>query len=162
MMNRTSIILTLCLMCGCAEEPDDPAQAFAEGDYRTAFVLWQPLAEKGDVEAQHRLGMMYYLGYAVQQSNMKAFEWYLRAARAGHPGAQRDLGLMYESGRLGTRDFEQAYLWLFAAYQQGNPNASQALHMIAGQLSPNRVQVLKNEARAYIRNDVIDPEDDDF
>jgi TPR repeat protein len=157
--NSVGIIIMLCV---CSETPADPMQAYTQGDYATAYQLWKPLALAGDADAQNYIGMLYYLGLGTEKDYHEAARWYELAARAGHPGAQRDLGLMYESGRLGQRDFEMAYLWLFAAYQQGNPNASQVLDMLAGQLSPNRVRVLKQKARLYIKNDVVDPEDDDY
>ena len=162
-MTRLAIMMLLLYVLGaCSKSSDDPVAAFESGDYATALMLWKSGAAVGDTEAQYRLGILYYLGYGVQRDYREAYTWYKRAAESGHPGAQRELGLMYESGRLGQRNFEQAYMWLFAAYQQGNPNSAQVLRMISGQLSPNRVQALKYEARQYIKNDVVDPEDDDF
>ena len=153
--------LLLLFVFACSQE-QGAEQAFNDGDYHRAFNLWMPRAREGDSEAQNRIGMMYYLGLGVEQDYKKASEWYRRAAKAGHPGAQRDLGLMYESGRLGKRDFERAYMWLYAAYQQGNKNSRAALDMISGQLSPNKVRLLKQEVKQYIINDIVDPEDDDY
>lgn len=155
-----TVILT-CTLYACIAS-DSPEQAFAAGDYGAAFRLWQERAEDGDTDAWYRIGILYYLGLGVKRNNHKAHQWILRAARSGHPSAQRDLGLMYESGRTGKRDMENAYMWLYAAYQQGNRNAEPALQMLSGQLSPNRVRQLKQTVRPYIRNDIVDPEDDDY
>lgn len=160
-INLSFVLLISLFIPGCSQD-HGPEQAFREGDYQRAFQLWLPMAEAGNSEAQNRIGMLYYLGLGVEQDFTRASEWYMRAAKAGHPGAQRDLGLMYESGRLGRRDFEKAYMWLYAAYQQGNENSRPVLEMISGQLSPNKVRLLKQEVKQYIFNDIVDPEDDDY
>ena len=161
---RSFCIVSVFIILGACSKSaeDDPVLAFRQGDYETAYLLWETLAHDGDVEAQNYLGMLYYLGLGVQKDYREAVKWYELAAKAGHPGAQRDLGLMYQSDRLGQRDFEMAYMWSFAAYQQGNPNAHSALDALAGHLSPNRVRVLKQQARQCIKNDIVDPEDDDY
>lgn len=160
-MRLLAALCFICILYACKAN-DSPEQAFAAGDYGTAFNMWQERADAGETNACYRLGVLYYLGFGTEQNNHRAYQWFLRAARSGHPSAQRDLGLMYESGRAGKRDLENAYMWLYAAYQQGNRNAEPALQMLSGQLSPNRVRRLKQTVRPYIRNDIVDPEDDDY
>lgn len=97
-------IVSVCIILGACSKSaeDDPVLAFKQGDYETAYILWEPLAHDGDAEAQNYLGMLYYLGLGVQKDYHKAVKWYELAGKAGHPGAQRDLGLMYYSGRAGS------------------------------------------------------------
>lgn len=149
------------ILIGCNQEKD-AINAFNDGDYETALVLWQQRAQDNDNVAQNYLGIHYHLGLGVDQNIRKAVEWYELAAKAGNPEAQRNLGSLYESGKLGKRDFEEAYVWLYAAYQQGNVHAAKTLETISGQLSPGRVRKLKQRAAPYIVNDIVDPENDDY
>jgi hypothetical protein len=55
-------------------------QAYARGDYATAFKLWFPLAEAGSARAQENIARMYERGEWVAQDQAAANEWYHRAA----------------------------------------------------------------------------------
>ncbi len=35
------------------------------GDYETALILWKPLADQGDADAQFNLGLMYAHGHGL-------------------------------------------------------------------------------------------------
>jgi hypothetical protein len=59
---------------------DDAEQAYASGDYKTAFALWLPLAEQGSARAQMNIARMYEKGEWVAQDSAQAAEWYHRAA----------------------------------------------------------------------------------
>ena len=50
-------------LCGPSEELDAGTAAFERGDYKTAFRLLTPLAEKGYVFAQVAIGDMYAEGH---------------------------------------------------------------------------------------------------
>ena len=85
---------------------DTPAQQFQQGfeattrgDYQTAFKLWLPLAEQGNVNAQFNLGVMYANGRGVKQDDIEAVKWYRKAAEQGHAPAQALLGLAYLLGK---------------------------------------------------------------
>ncbi len=52
-----------------------------------------------DPSAQFNLGEMYEYGLGVQKDDVKAFEWYSKAAAQGYAPAQNNLGIMYEYGR---------------------------------------------------------------
>jgi len=54
-------------------------QAYARGDYATAFKLWFPLAEAGSARAQENIARMYQRGEWVAQDQAAANEWYQRA-----------------------------------------------------------------------------------
>jgi TPR repeat protein len=55
------------LMAGSilADPLEDSTKAYRRGDYKTAYQLVKPLAEKGDVAAQSNLGLMYSKGQGV-------------------------------------------------------------------------------------------------
>jgi TPR repeat protein len=67
-----------------AADFDDGVVAFIKGDSATAYKIWQPLADKGDREAQYHLGYMFQTGTGVDKDNRKAHYWYSKAAKAGH------------------------------------------------------------------------------
>jgi hypothetical protein len=54
-------------------------EAYARGDYATAFKLWLPLAEQGSARAQANIGRMYERGEWVAQDQAMANDWYRRA-----------------------------------------------------------------------------------
>jgi hypothetical protein len=61
----------------------DAEQAYARGDYATAFKIWFQLAEQGSVQAQLNVARMYERGEWVAQDSRAAQEWYDRAAAQG-------------------------------------------------------------------------------
>lgn len=45
-------------------------------------------AENGDVQAQYRLGGMYFHGQGVKQDDQEALKWYLKVAEQGYDHAR--------------------------------------------------------------------------
>jgi hypothetical protein len=58
----------------------DAEQAYANGDYKTAFAIWEPLAEQGSARAAMNIARMYERGEYVAQDSAVAAEWYHKAA----------------------------------------------------------------------------------
>lgn len=80
---------------------------------------WQPLAEKGDANAQVWLARM-----ILQTSKPEeALAWLVRAADKGHPDAQTLLGLAYLTGRAAKRSPQEALKWLRMAAEKNYPKA---------------------------------------
>ena len=69
---------------------EDGVKAFSHADYAKALKLLEPLAEKGDIDAQYTLGMIYSKGDGVEQDNVKAYMWFSLAARKGDKDAAAD------------------------------------------------------------------------
>ncbi len=46
--------------------------AYERGDYQMALRLWHPLADQGDADGQHNLGVMYRDGQGAPQDDAKA------------------------------------------------------------------------------------------
>jgi TPR repeat protein len=65
-------------------------QAYYAGDYATALKEWRPLAEQGDANTQHNLGLMYYNGRGVPQDYVQAHMWWNLAAAAGQKNAAKN------------------------------------------------------------------------
>ena len=107
-----------------------PAQSgFREGlaayyrlDYATALAEWQPLAERGDRQAQYQLGILYYRGDGVVQDYGQAAKWFRRAAERGDADAQFNLGLLYAEGKGMPKNLVRARMWFALAalaYESG-------------------------------------------
>jgi hypothetical protein len=97
----------------------DAKSAYALGDYATAFRLFKPLAEHGDMRAQSAVGYMYYMGRRVEKDFRQARYWYEKAAAQGEKVAQNNLGAMYANGEGVTRDIVRAVFWYRKSAEQG-------------------------------------------
>jgi hypothetical protein len=70
------------------EDPTAPGRAaYEREDYKMAVLLWRPLAERGNIDAQFYLGSAYFIGNGVPQNFVLAHMWSNLAA-AGSPAAQ--------------------------------------------------------------------------
>jgi hypothetical protein len=86
--------------------------AFNRQNYVAASRSFIPLAERGNVSAQTRLGYMFETGRGVPQNYTEAAMWYRRAAEQGDSLAQYSLGLLYDRGQGVPRDIVEASKWL--------------------------------------------------
>jgi uncharacterized protein len=66
---------------------------------------------------------MFDNGRGVSKDEMRAFEWYLKAAEQGHASAQFNLGLMFDNGEGVAKDKTKAFEWLVKAADQGDADA---------------------------------------
>jgi len=89
-------------------------------DYSEMLSRALESAQRGDSEAQFRLGIAYGLGLGCPQDYTQAVKWYTRAAETGHAGAQSNLGFMYGTGRGVPQDYVQAYAWYSLAAAAGD------------------------------------------
>ncbi|MFC0349152.1 tetratricopeptide repeat protein [Undibacterium danionis] len=128
-----------------AQTLEESKSALARKDYRTAFAGFNGLAERGNADAQHVLGIMYDSGQGVAKNEQQAAAWYRKAADQGHAGAQRELGISYANGQGVPKDEQQAVAWLKKAAEQGHALAQSGL----GVMYANGQGVPKNEQTAY-------------
>jgi TPR repeat protein len=98
-------------------------KAREDNDFITAVKEWQPLAEKGDINAQWQLGSLYYSHALVTNDYKLAVKWHTLAAEQGDERAQWRLGNMYYVGEGVPRDYKKAIEWFTRAAEQGNENA---------------------------------------
>jgi uncharacterized protein len=132
-MKLTSrMALAVCLLAQpvMAGPLEDGNIAYERGDYATALRFLAPLAEKGDAEAQFKLGTMYDNGEGVQQDYAEALKWYRLAADQGNAFAQFALAYLYEWGRGVPQDNVEAVKWYRLAADQGNVLAQSNLGYI--------------------------------
>jgi TPR repeat protein len=99
MIKKLALLLTftVCVLsCPAYADNAKGEEAYENGNYQVAFEEFTKAAENGDVNAQYNMGVMYEHGHGVEQSYLKAGEWYQRAADNGHPEAPTALQLLYE------------------------------------------------------------------
>ena len=101
--------------------------AYSQGHYPTALKRLKPLAERGHVESQHRLGVMYGNGTGVDKDYKQAIKWFRRAAEQGHDRAQCNLGITYKRGMGVDKDDSEAVKWFRKAAEQGLDRAQYRL-----------------------------------
>jgi anti-anti-sigma factor len=86
-------------------------------------------AERGDAEAQYRLGTCYENGTGIDQDFAQALAWYRRSADQGHVGAQHALATAYAYGMHVPQDYDEAVRWYLKAAEQGYAESQYAVGM---------------------------------
>jgi len=98
-------------------------RALDSGYDRTALMLFQPLADKGDAKAEFHLAVMYEHGWGTSKDAGKAVDLYAKAAKQGLVPAQARLGEIYLHGTLVLQDLAKARLWSEKAARAGSTDA---------------------------------------
>jgi len=93
------------------------------------FEEFKESAEKGDIQAQFKLGFCYYIGCGVPARDYKlAVECYRKAAEAGLADAQFELGSEYGGASKVLDKNTELYLkWVMKAAAQKYPKAYHSL-----------------------------------
>jgi len=124
----------------------DGLDAYRHGDYAKAATLWRTLAEKGDAEAQYRLGTLYAEGKGVEHNDATAVTWFQRSAEQGNALAQYNLGASYAAGLGVAKNEKEAANWFRRAADQGLPFAQLNLGLLcaAGHgVSQDNIEAMK-------------------
>ena len=106
------------------------ANAYNAKNYSLALKEITPLAKAGQADAQHLLGLMYYMGRGVPRDYKEAMVWHRKAALQGKADAQYVLGAMYYTGNAVPQDQKEAVTWFRKAAEQGHPDAQQTLGLM--------------------------------
>ncbi len=124
---------------------DNPVKAgvdaWEKGDYKGALARWQPVADRGDADAQFNIGQAYRLGRGVPADLKQAEYWFGKAAWQGHEQAEAAYGLaLFTNGKR-----SESVTWLQRAVQRNDPRAQYVL----GTMYFNGDAVNKDWVRAY-------------
>lgn len=120
-------------------------KAFRAGEIQQALDEWQPLAQAGDPDAQHALGMMYEYGHGLDRDDAVAASWYKKAADQNMTEAQYRLGVFHDNGWGVPRDPGLAAQWYERAAQRGHAFAQHDL----AYMHLNGTGVPKDKIQAY-------------
>ncbi len=123
------LVLSVLLITGSgiAADYETGFNAYSEGNYATALVEWQPLAEQGDKHGQFGLGLLYANGWGVDLNDDEALKWYGLAAGQGHGEAAYNLGVMNANGWGVPQSDEGAFKWYSQAAESGFTTAQISL-----------------------------------
>jgi len=114
-----ALLVTVVLSISHAHDYNDGLQAARTGDYNTAVMKWQPLAEQGDAMAQFNMALMYHRGLGVGIDETRAVAWYKESANNGYVKAQEFLAAAYQEGWFGLpQDQHKADYWLKRSEEQ--------------------------------------------
>lgn len=81
-------------------------------DTSAGLVFLKASAEKGNVRAQHDLGLIYGRGESgVARDSKEAIHWYSLAASQGEPESMYNIGVLYSQGMGVNLDHAEACLW---------------------------------------------------
>jgi len=128
---RTLLALLAVLCCSAAVAGlKEGYAALARKDYTTAMKEYRPLAERGNAEAQYRVGRMYEFGQGVPQDKAQGIAWIRKAAAQNHADAQQELGVIYATGDGVKQDDVQAVAWFRKAATQGDATAQYNLGLL--------------------------------
>ncbi|MEM1429711.1 MAG: caspase family protein [Pseudomonadota bacterium] len=87
-----------------------------------ALRYFQATAERGNINGQNSLGVIYRRGLAgVSPDKARAAAEFEAAADGGHPAAPNVLGIMYEDGDGVSQDFTRALSWYDTGLDRGDP-----------------------------------------
>ena len=95
-------------------------------------ILQAPPIKLTPAQQDYAQGLAYFKGSGVAKDDVKAVEYFLRAANAGNAMAQHNLAYMYSVGQGVEKDEEKAFDWVKKSAEQGNPIAQDDLGVMYG------------------------------
>ena len=138
----------------------DEAEAHAaweDGDYKTAFEKFLPLAEESLGGSQYNIGILYDTGRGVAQDRTEALKWFRRSAENGYSLAYTRLGISYHQGIVVPQDYSEAAKWYRKGAEKGNDFSLAAL----GLMYANGVGVEQDYVKAHMYYNLADTQGDE-
>ncbi len=136
-MTTFSLVRMLLAAVTCLILASNAVAGFTEGataynakNYSRALKEITPLAKAGHADAQHLLGLMYYMGRGVARDYRQAMHWHRKAADQGKPDAQYVVGAMFYTGNAVETNPRQAVSWFRRAAEKGHAEAQHALALM--------------------------------
>ncbi|MEJ7805698.1 MAG: tetratricopeptide repeat protein [Telluria sp.] len=123
-------LITLCVAANAVAGFTEGATAYNARNYSLALKEITPLARSGHADAQHLLGLMYYMGRGVARDYKQAMLWHRKAADQGKSDAQYVVGAMYYTGNAVEANPRQAVAWFRRAAEKGHAEAQHALALM--------------------------------
>ncbi len=125
-----ALAITLTVTANAIAGFTEGATAYNAKNYSRALKEITPLAKAGHADAQHLLGLMYYMGRGVARDYKQAMLWHRKAAEQGKPDAQYVVGAMYYTGNAVDANPRQAVPWFRRAAEKGHAEAQHALALM--------------------------------
>ncbi|WP_010297595.1 SEL1-like repeat protein [Candidatus Odyssella thessalonicensis] len=110
-----------------------------------AFIYYKDAADKGEIKAQHKIGLCYRYGYGTEENPQQAIAYLKKAADKGYARALHNLGRCYEeSYGMEKSDLSKAFTLFLRAAKQGQTLA----HVDVGRCYENGLGVAMDPALA--------------
>lgn len=139
-MKRLALILALFAYPALADI-EKARLLIDEKRFAEALEELHPAARSGNADAEELIGVMYAMGLGVPRDDIRAFDWYLRAAMKGHPGAQSGVGWYYEVGRgMPAPDLIRAYAWYVLSAIGGDPDAAISQEEVVKKMTTDQIE----------------------
>ncbi len=139
--NSIGLFVGLVLALPAHAELEEARDLMEAGRFEEAREALWPAARSGNAEAEELIGVMYALGLGVEKDEVRAFEWYLRAAMKGHAGAQSGVGWYYEVGTgLPQPDLVRAYMWYVLSTIGGDPDAAISQEEVKKKMTADQIE----------------------
>lgn len=159
-MRNTVIVLGLgwaLALSVYAQEGADPFEramtAYGVADYAQSYELLRSLCDQGHSGAQALMGVLFFRGHGVDQSDAKAALWFYKAARRGNAKGQLAFGSMRWRGVGVGQDTEDALKWLMLASQSDvgmvGTEARDLIPLVQAELSPARLRAVKADVARF-------------
>ena len=84
------MIVSFCSETAFANEFKDAVELINQRDYKKAYKMIVPLAEKGKAAAQLVLGMMYFKGTGVERNIIEADKWLIVSEKLGQEAGKKN------------------------------------------------------------------------
>ena len=84
------LILNFCPGTAFTNEFEDAIELINQRDYKGAYKMIVPLAEKGKAAAQLVLGMMYFKGTGVERNIIEADKWLIVSEKLGQEAGKKN------------------------------------------------------------------------
>ncbi|WP_293664343.1 hypothetical protein [uncultured Parabacteroides sp.] len=85
----------------------------SDADREEEGLLWcKKSADAGESVGCYNIGDQYEYGWTVEEDQVKAFEYYMKAAQKENPSAYYKIGYYYYYGKVVKQDKAQAVYWL--------------------------------------------------
>lgn len=131
-------------------KPTIPRAEKLADDHHFAVQLYQENAEKGNSDAQYKLGLLYLTGNGALQDFTEAAKWLKLAAEQGYALAQYELGLIYRTGYGLATDQVQSYMWLNLAAAAGIQQAVMVRDEVMRSLSSKQLAQAQKNSREWL------------
>lgn len=118
-------------------------------DYKKAFALFKQAAEKGHINAQMKIGLMYEQGLGVPKNSGAALEWYKKAADKGSIEAAHKVDIYKKSVKIGGRKQLADSRTRAAELRLAYSGSSDAQYNV-GKIYAEGIGVPRNYVQAYI------------
>lgn len=148
-MKKTILLLTLASTLTLTATPFSqmrPNVKVVKIETSQKYFYAKRAADKGHVQAQFDLAMMYATGNGVRKDEKLAFTYFHKAARRNHVEAKFYMGLSFAQGRGVRKQTQLARYWFKLAAKAGHATAMAHLSSLERKMRP---QVRVNRRVAF-------------